>query len=405
MNVEQIIKNSPEKYEAFLYRFTNLENSKKYIGIHKGFVGDGYLHSSTNEEFIRDLSNDSIKFKYEILNYGDYKTMTVLEYNKLTSVDAQNKSEYYNNSNGIPNFGSIDIDKCLDIVKRIKDGEFNSGTEEISILVDIESNQVRDQNDSEHEKDIKNRINDEGGSTSKCDPLVIFESWVGGKKDILVDGNMTLAAADKAQYARKLPVARIPKEISKNFNKGEVDFIGIRLNPIPEKVYKPTDTKAGVKFAMNRINAGMPKDSSILKDQLRALGFTSSGLSAITRGIKKELDKQANTRPGHTLKNYDSVPRHRKEIDNVVDQTKNSKTSCIKMSSGYFKIETIMDVVIAVPEKKLVVIKLWHPSVPWQKKWDYKQYEKYINFFFNPLEYYIQIDPMEMWEKDAEQIA
>ena len=40
MNVEQIIKKPPEKYEAFLYRFTNLENSKKYIGIHKGFVGD-----------------------------------------------------------------------------------------------------------------------------------------------------------------------------------------------------------------------------------------------------------------------------------------------------------------------------------------------------------------------------
>ena len=405
MNVEQIIKKPPEKYEAFLYRFTNLENSKKYIGIHKGFVGDGYLHSSTNEEFIRDLSNDSIKFKYEILNYGDYETMTVLEYNKLTSVDAQNKSEYYNKSNGIPNFGSIDIDKCLDIVKRIKDGEFNSGTEEISTLVDIESNQVRDQNDSEHEKEIKNRINDEGGSTSKCDPLVIFESWIGGKEDILVDGNMTLAAADKAQYARKLPVARIPKKISKNFNKGEVDFIGNKLNPIPEMVYKPTDTKAGVKFAMNRIAEGMPKDSSILKDLLRALGFKSSGLGAITRGIKKEIEKQVNTRPGYTLKNYESVPRHKKEIDNVVDQTKNKETSCIKMSSGYFKLETIMDVVMYASHKKLVVLKLWHPSVPWQEKWDYQTWKPYLDFFFKQLGYKIQIDIMEMWEKDAEQIA
>ena len=74
-------------------------------------------------------------FKYEILNYGDYKTMTVLEYNKLTSVDAQNKSEYYNNSNGIPNFGSIDIDKCLDIVKRIKD---RIGNNPLYISIDID---------------------------------------------------------------------------------------------------------------------------------------------------------------------------------------------------------------------------------------------------------------------------
>jgi len=30
-----------------------------------------------------------------------------------------------------------------------------------------------------------------------------------------------------------------------------------------------------------------------------------------------KIEKQVNTRPGYTLKNYDSVPRHKKEIDNM----------------------------------------------------------------------------------------
>ena len=37
---------SRDSYVGYLYRFINLENLKQYLGIHKGFVGDGYWHSS-----------------------------------------------------------------------------------------------------------------------------------------------------------------------------------------------------------------------------------------------------------------------------------------------------------------------------------------------------------------------
>ena len=47
-----------KEYEAFVYRFTNLENDKKYVGYHKGTVGDGYWNSSTCDEFkkVKNLS-------------------------------------------------------------------------------------------------------------------------------------------------------------------------------------------------------------------------------------------------------------------------------------------------------------------------------------------------------------
>ena len=63
---------SRDSYEGYLYRFINLENLKQYLGIHKGFVGDGYWHSSTNEEFKKAFCDSSILWKYEVLDFGSY---------------------------------------------------------------------------------------------------------------------------------------------------------------------------------------------------------------------------------------------------------------------------------------------------------------------------------------------
>ena len=53
--VEVEIPTPPAHYESYLYLFTNLQNGKKYLGIHKGLVYDGYYHTSKNPEFLPDF--------------------------------------------------------------------------------------------------------------------------------------------------------------------------------------------------------------------------------------------------------------------------------------------------------------------------------------------------------------
>ena len=70
--VDSNVPYDPNNCEAFLYKFTNLNNNKVYIGIHKGKPFDGYMFSSKNEDFHSDFMNPSAKFKYEVLYYGTY---------------------------------------------------------------------------------------------------------------------------------------------------------------------------------------------------------------------------------------------------------------------------------------------------------------------------------------------
>ena len=44
---EVSIKEPPKSYEAFIYKWTNLVNNRKYIGSHKGKIGDGYKDTSS----------------------------------------------------------------------------------------------------------------------------------------------------------------------------------------------------------------------------------------------------------------------------------------------------------------------------------------------------------------------
>ena len=48
---------APNKYEAYVYRFTNSDNGKIYIGFHKGSTVDKYQHSSRSKEFNEAFAN------------------------------------------------------------------------------------------------------------------------------------------------------------------------------------------------------------------------------------------------------------------------------------------------------------------------------------------------------------
>ena len=102
---------APNKYEAYVYRFTNSDNGKIYIGFHKGSTVDKYQHSSKSKEFNEDFANPKITFIFDVISYGSMKDMKQLEYEKLTEVDARNNDLYYNQTNGQQQYARVDLKK------------------------------------------------------------------------------------------------------------------------------------------------------------------------------------------------------------------------------------------------------------------------------------------------------
>ena len=98
--VEQNVPYDPNNSEAFLYKFTNLQSNKKYIGIHKGKPYDGYLNSSTNEQLHEDWLDPNAQFAYDVLQYGTYTYVQAEEHQMLKEINAKDSDEYYNKSNG-----------------------------------------------------------------------------------------------------------------------------------------------------------------------------------------------------------------------------------------------------------------------------------------------------------------
>jgi hypothetical protein len=85
--------------EAFVYRWVNLSNNKKYIGYHKGSQDDGYISSSSSNSFWEDFKNPEMKWKREILAEGTSEYCLNFEQEILKKIDLKSE-DFYNNARG-----------------------------------------------------------------------------------------------------------------------------------------------------------------------------------------------------------------------------------------------------------------------------------------------------------------
>lgn len=83
--------------EAFVYMWINKTNNRKYIGYHKGSKNDGYICSTSNENFWKDFKQH--RFERVILFEGSRDECLAYEQDYLKSVDISN-DEWYNNARG-----------------------------------------------------------------------------------------------------------------------------------------------------------------------------------------------------------------------------------------------------------------------------------------------------------------
>jgi hypothetical protein len=83
--------------EAFVYIWINKTNNRKYIGYHKGSQDDGYISSTSNDNFWKDFEEH--EFERQILFEGTRDECLKYEQNYLKSIDISS-DEWYNNARG-----------------------------------------------------------------------------------------------------------------------------------------------------------------------------------------------------------------------------------------------------------------------------------------------------------------
>ena len=226
----------PKEYEGFLYKFTNLDHPllKAYLGIHKGDINDGYLNSATSLEFKKLLANPHANIKLEYLEFGDYKLMTVRENDILSIGRAENPDAWYNKTNGAPRLKVPNFDAVNHLREQIKAGEYPTTKMTREELEELQFLQVRVEGHMDLVHTIADKIDERGGDTSECEPIIIFEGRGPNGEDMGGDGNHTCQGGLESKKMLDMDVIRIPladnlvytntelKTLSHQMNSGEV---------------------------------------------------------------------------------------------------------------------------------------------------------------------------------------
>lgn len=396
----------PPIYEGYLYRITDLSDNRVYVGIHKGYVGDGYWHSSTDTEFNQIFSNSNSNLKFEILEYGDYGEMTVSERKILKDNDARNNPSFINKSNGSAKFIQPDVDNMTELSERILNGEFPITMESVDDIYDLERLQVRSEEDKEHRREIKERIEDAGGNTDKCSPIVIYENRQSGK-DIVGDGNHTLGAAKDAKHCSLVPIIRVPEIVHTEYTNQELKGVSNLLNKKPEIIKKPMTVDDGVKYIVGTYSDGTPYDSIGNKKYLEACGFTKRQVTTILKKSKIEIDKNNLSLANKLWIDYKSKT-HKPTLDTTIEGFRDSNTISLAYSSAMFKWDNIFNSIFAHTvwnektktydmTKSNVVITVHHPNPQAEENWKVNHQPdalRKLKYYLSPLGYTFRIHEM-----------
>jgi hypothetical protein len=382
------IAEAPSVYEAYLYIFTILSGEhkdKKYAGIHKGYVGDGYWNSSTDKTFnqLITLSNSNIRF--EVIEYGDYDVMTVREHLLLKGVDARNNPMWFNKTNGAPKYPTPDLNKINELVERIEAGEFDvkDGDGEwlkhpVVDLFNMKRLQVRFEEDKELRKHIKESIDDMAGNTDECEPVTIIEARMNGE-DVIGDGNHTTNGAYDSKAGRELKIRIIPEDVHNEYSNTELRMAMSLLNR-PRGVKKTPITKAdAIKQLIDMVAGGTPLKDPSIDAFLLSCKFSRNSIKTIKRDTQAEIDKNALAMGNQQWIDY-TVKEHKKKLELAVERNRTSDSVCLYLSSAMFKWDNVFNLAYNSTDegkkgervlgqyKKLVVV-VYHPNPQAKQNW------------------------------------
>lgn len=367
-NIKNQIAPSPQQYDAYLYEWTVVENGKKYVGYHTGSLDDGYYHSSTDEEFNQIFDNPNYSFIRKVMEYGSTPEMRNREHQVLKNANAASNPMYYNKTNGSPVKGCIlpDTQKVQDLYDEITTDAFPVVEKPIEYHTEMEFHQVRDSNDGDHQDAIRDRVNDNG--LAKCDPIIVFEGFLPGGKDLRVDGNHTTWGIDRSKVKDKSKVKTIliPADRTEGWNESEIDLLSLLMNK-QDMVYKSTSLDDAVRYVRKAVERGVGPRSQQLRKELEMCGVTLHDINSAQNTVAKEVKNKKSVSTANWI-DWTSDPYAGKLKNKIINYT-DEDTCCMKMSSGAFRLGKLQEELTAKDKKKMLVL-LYHPNETNKKKWE-----------------------------------
>lgn len=377
------IKEAPPNYEAFYYEHYNITKDKSYGGKRKGFVGDGYHHSSESDEMKEDFQNLDMEWEYRVLYYGTDEYILNKERDILKSHEARKSDKWYNLTNGGEAYPHPNVSKIHNIVDNVNAGVYyveddKINKEQLGELVSDEYRyQVRTEEHKKTETEIATEI-DDIGDTRNCNPITLLENRNGEGKHALIDGNTTAQGILKSKHGLYSQYNLIPHNIHKTLTNGDLDQIGLLLNPRNKKrKWESTTIDWATSIARASIEENRPIRSQENRDNLKKSNFNSSQISSILKKAE-DLAKMGNLAKGGTpwikyklAKNKPLLEQKKQEI-----LTKYPNTMIRTFSSEKFRWEDIIfglinnDKLKLKEQKKEIRVIIHYPKPSSEAKWN-----------------------------------
>lgn len=322
----------PSGMNSTVYRFTNLDNNKWYIGFHKE-SHKAYFSSTTNSEFKSVLANPKSNLKFEIIDWGSVEECKQIEYELLTESDAKNNPMSYNLHNGRPGKTKLNIDLVKDLVndlnvlrRRQKGKLFHfdekthvKGPEKASVLYTFEVLQTRElQIDNKNLEFVKDRIVNVKQDYGTYD-LPVFLQDVQFEGDfysfLLISGNHTITAYNVLENhypETPLNYVVIPPDIHQGLSEMEIRMISNDLNA-NYRGGKPFSKADAVKECLGHHNNGYSWNTNEMQQRFLLLGLTKKQITGVVNDVLDKIEKQKQKAAGMVVMNYSS--KHKAVLD------------------------------------------------------------------------------------------
>lgn len=397
--VEYIPCNNPDNQPCFVYEWYNITKDKYYVGYHKGEPFDGYYHSSKDKDFADDFH--TCQWRYTIVDFGSDSLMLSLENQILSKSNAKDNPKYYNKTNGIPQeFSLPDEELVFEFADQILNTKSLDEIQPVLKSKEDLSNYVEYQAryeslDADHEKDIKNRIDDSNGAYAQEELLITVlkdRLWEGKICNLQINGRHSKNAFLKSKTGSFINVLELPVEKHRHLSTEEVKLLALALNPTTKTPRKETQSEDIVKIIIDYRLKGLSNKSQTIQNILNRFHLTSYKRRNILKEVNDILESKTSQVNQLWVK-YNAGQEEEWLNDKVEKENrkpgvycKSYNTSMNDFWKAIYKIQELNEELDENNKIKVFKCIFWHPNKEKEKLW-FQNYavknKSYLDHYLN----------------------